>query len=182
MPRASWAPRTKRSRRFDGLRSFTSSARPASRTRSGTRAARSRAPSSIGWSCTRCSPSRCSGARRPSPRLNPVAAAHHEKADGSGYHRRLRAERPDPGGSHPGGHRHLRGAHDRTGRSSGVLRRHAATELRGLVSKGVLAQDATDAVLTAAGHRQQRPATRATTPRPASPLARSRCCTWPPGD
>ena len=29
---------------------------------------RSRAPSSIVWSCTRCSPSRCSGARRPSPR------------------------------------------------------------------------------------------------------------------
>ena len=29
--------------------------------------------------------------------LNPVAAAHHEKTDGSGYHKRLRADAVDPG-------------------------------------------------------------------------------------
>ena len=29
--------------------------------------------------------------------LNPVASAHHEKCDGSGYHKRLRANTSDPG-------------------------------------------------------------------------------------
>ena len=28
--------------------------------------------------------------------LNPIAAAHHEKADGSGYHKCLRADAVDP--------------------------------------------------------------------------------------
>ena len=31
--------------------------------------------------------------------LNPAAAAHHEKRDGSGYHRRLRGDGDDPGAS-----------------------------------------------------------------------------------
>ena len=29
--------------------------------------------------------------------LNPVASAHHEKCDGSGYHKRVRADAADPG-------------------------------------------------------------------------------------
>ena len=28
--------------------------------------------------------------------LNPVASAHHEKSDGSGYHKRVRADAVDP--------------------------------------------------------------------------------------
>ena len=96
--------------------------------------------------------------------LNPVASAHHEKADGSGYHRRLRAEDFDLAG------RILVATDIYVGLTTERADRpafsdsHAATDLRGLVSKGVLAQDATDAVLTAAGHRPQRPATRATHP------------------
>ncbi len=29
--------------------------------------------------------------------LNPIAAAHHEKCDGSGYHKRVRGDSGDPG-------------------------------------------------------------------------------------
>ena len=29
--------------------------------------------------------------------LNPVASAHHEKSDASGYHKRVRADGADPG-------------------------------------------------------------------------------------
>jgi HD-GYP domain-containing protein (c-di-GMP phosphodiesterase class II) len=84
--------------------------------------------------------------------LKPVAAAHHEKSDGSGYHKRLRA--------------------DAIGRDAGVLAateiyvaltteradrsafsdEHAAAELRRLASQGSLEHVAVDAVLTAAGH------------------------------
>lgn len=85
--------------------------------------------------------------------LNPMAAAHHEKADGSGYHKGLRAD-----------------ATDRTGRLLAAVDVYvgltteradrpafsaddAATELRTLASHGVLEQAAADAVLAAAGHR-----------------------------
>lgn len=84
--------------------------------------------------------------------LNPVAAAHHEKADGSGYHRRVRTEAIDRGAA-------LLGAVDvyvgltteRADRpaSSGS---HTATELRRLASEGVLDGDAVDATLSATGH------------------------------
>ncbi len=88
--------------------------------------------------------------------LIPVASTHHEKADGSGYHKGLRADAGD------------RAAHvlaavdtyvglttdraDRPAFSDG----HAATELRRLVSEGVLERDTADAVLTAAGHHEPR--------------------------
>ncbi len=89
---------TRRSRRSAAPRSCTTSARPSCPTRSGTSPARSRAPSSTASSCTRCSPSRCCAARRRSARLNPVAAAHHEKADGSGYHKASADRRRRHGG------------------------------------------------------------------------------------
>ncbi len=53
--------------RFAERHSCTTSARVRCRTRSGTSPARSRARSSTASSFTRCSPSRCSAARRPSP-------------------------------------------------------------------------------------------------------------------
>jgi HD-GYP domain-containing protein (c-di-GMP phosphodiesterase class II) len=88
--------------------------------------------------------------------LNPVAGAHHEKADGSGYHKGLRA--------------------DATGRVVHVLTAAdmyvgftteradrpafsadtAAAELRELASRGVLEGETTDAVLIAAGHHEPR--------------------------
>jgi HD-GYP domain-containing protein (c-di-GMP phosphodiesterase class II) len=97
--------------------------------------------------------------------LNPVASAHHEKADGSGYHRRLHAEATDLAA------RILAAADIYVGLTTERADRpvfsegHAATELRGLASTGVLERDATNAVLTAAGHREQQgPATRAKHP------------------
>ena len=66
-PPACSVPATPRSPRSDGPGCSTSSARPRSRTRSGTSVGRSRARSLIVWSCTRCSASRCSAARPPWP-------------------------------------------------------------------------------------------------------------------
>jgi HD-GYP domain-containing protein (c-di-GMP phosphodiesterase class II) len=100
--------------------------------------------------------------------LNPAAAAHHEHADGSGYHKGLRA--------------------DATGRAARILAAtdiyvglttdradrprcsddDAAAELGRLVADGVLESESANAVLSAAG---QRPASR--TPRlPAGLTAR----------
>jgi HD-GYP domain-containing protein (c-di-GMP phosphodiesterase class II) len=83
--------------------------------------------------------------------LNAVAASHHEKINGSGYHKRLRAG-VDAGAS-------VLAATDiyvaltteRADRPA-FSDADAAMELRKLVSQGVLDQRATDAVLAAAGH------------------------------
>jgi len=86
--------------------------------------------------------------------LNTVAAAHHEKADGSGYHKGLRADATDRVGR-------LLAAVDvyvglTTERSDrpGFSAEAAATELRELVSRGVFEAAIVDAVLTAAGHQR----------------------------
>jgi HD-GYP domain-containing protein (c-di-GMP phosphodiesterase class II) len=91
--------------------------------------------------------------------LNPIAAAHHEKADGSGYHKSLRAAAIGPGAS-------ILAAVDiyvalTTNRADrpAFSDKHAATELRRLTSEGVLNHSATDAVLVAAGHGEPRGAT-----------------------
>ena len=54
--------------------------------------------------------------------LNPVACAHHEKSDGSGYHKRVRADAVDAGARRAGRGGDLRGSHHRTRRPSRVLR------------------------------------------------------------
>ena len=84
--------------------------------------------------------------------LNPVAAAHHEKADGSGYHKRVRSEAISTCG-------HILATADMyvgltTDRADRpAFSTHlAAAELRRLVATGVLDQRATSAVLEAAGH------------------------------
>jgi DNA-binding NarL/FixJ family response regulator len=97
--------------------------------------------------------------------LNPFAASHHERADGSGYHKGLRT----------GGIR--RGAQilaavdvyvglttDRADREASS-ETAAAVELHGLASEGALDERAVEAVLAAAGHgeppakrRRQHPA------------------------
>jgi HD-GYP domain-containing protein (c-di-GMP phosphodiesterase class II)/DNA-binding CsgD family transcriptional regulator len=88
--------------------------------------------------------------------LNPVAAAHHEKADGSGYHKGLRADATDRAA------RVLAAADIYVGLTTERADRpafsadDAATELRQLVSRGVLERETADAVLTAGGHREPR--------------------------
>jgi HD-GYP domain-containing protein (c-di-GMP phosphodiesterase class II) len=84
--------------------------------------------------------------------LNPVAAAHHEKADGSGYHKRLRN---DAAASMPC---LLTAADIYAGLTAERAERaafpvdEAAAELRRLASNGVLDHRATQVVLAAAGH------------------------------
>jgi HD-GYP domain-containing protein (c-di-GMP phosphodiesterase class II) len=84
--------------------------------------------------------------------LNPVAAAHHERPDGSGYHKRVKSELVSTCG-------HILATADvyvglTTDRADrpAFSRDSAAAELRRLVITGVLDQRATNAVLEAAGH------------------------------
>ena len=88
--------------------------------------------------------------------LNKVAAAHHEKADGSGYHKRVKSEAVSTCG-------HILAATDMyVGLTTDRADRPAfstdaaAAELRRLVAKGVLEKRATGAVLEAAGHSDDR--------------------------
>ncbi len=98
--------------------------------------------------------------------LNPLACAHHEKADGSGYHKRLRTDTADGGAG-------LLAASDifvamtteRADRSA-LSGEDAAAELRRLALAGVLEHAATDAVLKAAGHGE---AASAASRRPQNP-------------
>ncbi len=98
--------------------------------------------------------------------LNPLACAHHEKADGSGYHKRLRTDTADGGAG-------LLAASDifvamtteRADRSA-LSGEDAAAELRRLALAGVLERAATDAVLKAAGHGE---AASAASRRPQNP-------------
>ena len=53
----------------------------------GTSPARSRTPSGSGCACTAITPSASWPARRPWPPWGPLAGLHHERLDGSGYHR-----------------------------------------------------------------------------------------------
>ena len=88
--------------------------------------------------------------------LSPVAAAHHERSDGSGYHKRVRFEASNVCG-------HLLASTDvyvglTTDRADrpAFSAESAAAELRRLVAKGMLDQRATGAVLEAAGHVSER--------------------------
>jgi HD-GYP domain-containing protein (c-di-GMP phosphodiesterase class II) len=84
--------------------------------------------------------------------LNPIAAAHHEKADGSGYHKRLRAAAVDPSaGVLAAADIYVALTTDRADRPA-LSDSQAATELRQLAAGGALTAAATDAVLAAAGH------------------------------
>jgi len=90
--------------------------------------------------------------------LTTVAAAHHEKVDGTGYHKGLRADDVDRGA------RILAAADIYVGLTTDRADRpafsdeYAATELRRLVSDGVLDGRTAEAVLAAAGRGEQSPA------------------------
>jgi HD-GYP domain-containing protein (c-di-GMP phosphodiesterase class II) len=92
--------------------------------------------------------------------LNPVAAAHHEKTNGSGYHKGLRADAVGPGASVlAAADIYVALTTDRADRPA-FSGNDAATELRRLASQGALEHGTTDAVLAAAGHRQPLPKSR----------------------
>ncbi len=84
--------------------------------------------------------------------LNPVAAGHHEKADGSGYHKGLRNGDIDRcGGVLAAADIYVGLTTERADRPA-FSGEYAATELRRLASEGVLERSTADAVLAAAGH------------------------------
>ena len=96
--------------------------------------------------------------------LNPVAAAHHERADGSGYHKGLKANATDRQA------RILAAADiyvalttERADRPA-LSPEHSAAELRRLASEGALDRETMDAVLGAAGHETSRRSRRAKHP------------------
>lgn len=85
--------------------------------------------------------------------LNPIACAHHEKCDGSGYHKRVRAGAGDARACLLAAVEVYVGlTADRADRPA-FSPAAAAKELRRLAAAGVLDQRSTDAVLEAAGHR-----------------------------
>ena len=88
--------------------------------------------------------------------LNPVASAHHEKRDGSGYHKRVRADAVDSGACVLAAVEIYVGiTTDRADREA-LSADDAAAELRRLASEGVTDPRASRAVLVAAGHGEPR--------------------------
>jgi len=88
--------------------------------------------------------------------LNPVACAHHEKSDGSGYHKRVHADAVDPGACVLAAVEIYVGmTSDRADREAQSAE-NAAAELRRLASEGVTEPRASRAVLVAAGHGEPR--------------------------
>lgn len=103
--------------------------------------------------------------------LNPVASTHHEKCDGSGYHKRMRADTSDPGACLLAATEIYVGLTTERADRPSFTDEDAAAELRRLESEGVLEPRATRAVLVAAGHGE--PATRGRK-RPQNPGGLSR--------
>jgi len=84
--------------------------------------------------------------------LNPFASAHHEKCDGSGYHKRVRADTGDAGACLLAATEIYVGLTSERADRPPFSNADAAGELRRLESEGVLEPRATRAVLVAAGH------------------------------
>ena len=85
--------------------------------------------------------------------LNPVAAAHHEKADGSGYHKGLRVDATDRMGQLLAAVDVYVGLTAERADRPAFAADAAAAQLRELASRGLIELAAVDAVLGAAGHR-----------------------------
>ena len=84
--------------------------------------------------------------------LNPVASAHHEKCDGSGYHKRVRGDADDLGACVLAATEIYVGLTTERADRPPFSPEDAAAELRRLESEGVLEPRASRAVLVAAGH------------------------------
>jgi HD-GYP domain-containing protein (c-di-GMP phosphodiesterase class II) len=92
--------------------------------------------------------------------LNPVACAHHEKCDGSGYHKRVRADTADPGACVLAATEIYVGLTAERADRPPFSDADAAAELSRLEAEGVLEPRATRAVLVAAGHGEPAPGAR----------------------
>jgi HD-GYP domain-containing protein (c-di-GMP phosphodiesterase class II) len=103
--------------------------------------------------------------------LNPVAAAHHEKCDGSGYHRRSRADTSDLAACVLAATEIYVGLTAERADRAASSPDEAAAELRRLEEAGVLEARATRAVLLAVGHGEPAERTRR---RPDNPGGLSR--------
>jgi HD-GYP domain-containing protein (c-di-GMP phosphodiesterase class II)/DNA-binding CsgD family transcriptional regulator len=88
--------------------------------------------------------------------LNPVASAHHEKGDGSGYHKRVQADADDLGACVLAATEIYVGLTTERADRLPFSPADAAAELRRLESQGVLEPRASRAVLVAAGHGEPR--------------------------
>jgi len=88
--------------------------------------------------------------------LNPVACSHHEKCDGSGYHKRVQADSDDLGACVLAATEIYIGLTSERADRPPFSPGDAATELRRLESAGVLEPRASRAVLVAAGHGEPR--------------------------
>jgi DNA-binding CsgD family transcriptional regulator len=84
--------------------------------------------------------------------LNPMAAAHHERCDSSGYHKRVRADSDDLGACVLAATEVYVGLTTERADRPPFSPGDAAAELRRLESAGVLEPRASRAVLVAAGH------------------------------
>jgi len=84
--------------------------------------------------------------------LNPIASSHHEKCDGSGYHKRARASTTDIGACVLVAADIYVGMTTERADRPAASPAEAANELRRLASAGVLDQQACGALLVAAGH------------------------------
>jgi HD-GYP domain-containing protein (c-di-GMP phosphodiesterase class II) len=84
--------------------------------------------------------------------LNPVASAHHEKCDGSGYHKRVRTDSADAGACVLAATEIYVGLTTERADRAPFSAEEAASELRQLASGAVLEPRATQSVLAAAGH------------------------------
>jgi HD-GYP domain-containing protein (c-di-GMP phosphodiesterase class II)/DNA-binding CsgD family transcriptional regulator len=88
--------------------------------------------------------------------LNAVASAHHEKCDGSGYHKRVQADADDLGACVLAATEVYVGLTTERADRLPFSPPDAAVELRQLESQGVLEPRASRAVLVAAGHGEPR--------------------------
>jgi HD-GYP domain-containing protein (c-di-GMP phosphodiesterase class II)/DNA-binding CsgD family transcriptional regulator len=88
--------------------------------------------------------------------LNTTACAHHEKCDGSGYHKRVKADADDLGACVLAATEIYVGLTTERADRQAFSPEDAAAELRRLESEGVLEPRAGRAVLVAAGHGEPR--------------------------
>ncbi|MEP7344073.1 MAG: HD domain-containing phosphohydrolase [Gemmatimonadaceae bacterium] len=84
--------------------------------------------------------------------MNAVACAHHEKSDGSGYHKRVRADAVDPSAAVLAATEVYVGMTTERADRPAQTADEAAAELSRLASSGALESRAIRAVLVAAGH------------------------------
>jgi DNA-binding CsgD family transcriptional regulator len=84
--------------------------------------------------------------------LNPIACAHHEKCDGSGYHKRLRTKPSDPSAAILAAADIYVGLTTERADRAAFSDSDAAVALRRVASEGALDERAVKAVVVAAGH------------------------------